>query len=143
MSTLNFSVKINAPREKVWEKLWGNDTYPQWTAPFCEGSHAVSEWKEGDPILFLTPDGSGMFSTIERKEPCQRMTFRHLGEVKDGVKIPKDWGDAATEDYRLAEQDGITEVTVVMGAAEGENFTEYLNATFPKALEELKRISEN
>jgi uncharacterized protein YndB with AHSA1/START domain len=33
-----FKITINAPRKKVWETLWGETTYPKWTAPFCEGS---------------------------------------------------------------------------------------------------------
>lgn len=140
MATLDFSVTINAPKEKVWEMLWNDATYPQWTAPFCEGSYAVSEWKEGDSIQFLSPDGSGMYSTIECKTPYERMTFRHHGEVKDGVKVPKDSGDGATEDYRLTENAGVTKLIVSMGAT--DEFGEYLNATFPKALDALKRISE-
>jgi hypothetical protein len=139
MTTLKFSVKINATKEKVWETLWNDTTYRQWTAPFMEGSYAESDWKEGSKILFLAPNGNGMFGIIEKKIANQQMTFKHLGEIKNGVEQPKDW-KGAKESYQLKEKDGITELDVQLDAA-GE-FGEYLNNTFPKALNILKQISE-
>ena len=45
MEKQEFKISINAPREKVWEVLWNDTTYPAWTAVFSEGSHAVTDWK--------------------------------------------------------------------------------------------------
>jgi Activator of Hsp90 ATPase homolog 1-like protein len=139
MTTLKFSAKINASKEKVWETLWNDTTYRQWTAAFMEGSYAKSDWKEGSKILFLTPKGDGMFSIIEKKIPNEQMTFRHLGEIKNGIEETKDWG-AATESYYLAERNGMTNLDVEMDAT--PEFEQYFNNTFPKALEILKQISE-
>ena len=139
MTTLKFSVNINAPKEKVWETLWNDATYRQWTAAFCEGSYAKGDWEEGSKILFLIPNGDGMFSTVEKKIPNEQMVFRHLGVVKNGIEEPKDW-ENATESYYLAENNGFTKLDVALGAALG--FEEYLNDTFPKALEILKQVAE-
>jgi len=49
---LHIEIDINATKEKVWDILWNDATYTQWTSIFCEGSHAVSDWKEGSKILF-------------------------------------------------------------------------------------------
>ena len=38
MERHQFKATINAPRERVWEILWGDETYPQWTSAFAEGS---------------------------------------------------------------------------------------------------------
>ena len=139
MTTLKFPIKINATKEKVWETLWNDTSYRQWTAAFSEGSYAVSDWKEGSKILFLIPKGEGMFGIIEKKIPNEQMTFRHLGEVKNGIEETKDWGEA-TESYHLEEKNGITELNVEMSAT--PEFEQYFKDTFPKALEILKQICE-
>ncbi|MBA3648296.1 MAG: SRPBCC domain-containing protein [Chitinophagales bacterium] len=139
MSTLKFSITINAARAKVWEKLWNDDSYRKWTAAFAEGSYAQSDWKEGGKILFLSPDGSGMFGIIEKKIPNEQMIFRQLGEVKNGIEEPKYWG-AATESYYLEETNGVTRLNVEMVFI--DEFAQYLSKVFPKALEVLKQISE-
>jgi uncharacterized protein YndB with AHSA1/START domain len=139
MTTLKFTTKINAPRQKVWDTLWNDSTYRQWTAPFMEGSYAESDWEEGSKILFLTPKGDGMFGIIEKKIPNQQMTFKHLGEVKKGIEEPKNWGDAR-ESYQLKEKNGVTELDVEMDAT--DEFRQYFDDTFPKALNVLKRIAE-
>ena len=90
-ATLKFQANINAPKEKVWEILWNDQTYRKWTAAFTEGSHAESDWNEGSKILFLSPKGDGMFSVIDKKIPNEQMTFRHLGEIKNGVEETKEW----------------------------------------------------
>ena len=140
MTTLNFVTNINAPKEKVWEALWDDANYRKWTAAFMEGSYAESDWNEGSKISFLGPGGnSGMFSVIEKKIPNEQMTFKHLGEIKDGKKETKDWG-GAIESYHLKESNGGTELTVALDST-GE-FEEYFSNTFPKALEVVKKIAE-
>ena len=86
MKKLNFSIEIKAPKEKVWRILWDDITYRKWTGAFSEGSYAVSDWEEGSKILFLSPNGEGMFSTIAKKIPNEFMSFKHLGMVKNGVE---------------------------------------------------------
>lgn len=139
MNTLHFKANINAPKEKVWEILWDDKTYREWTAAFMEGSYAESDWNEGSKISFLAPGGSGMFSVIEKKITNEQMTFKHLGEIKDGKEETKDWG-GAKESYHLQDSNGGTELTVALDAT-GE-FEEYFSTTFPKALEIVKKISE-
>lgn len=139
METIKLSIQINAPKEKVWEVLWNDDSYKQWTAVFCEGSCVVSDWNEGSKIRFLDANGNGMFSVIEKKKPNQQMSFRHFGEIKDGVEISTEWA-GATENYFLAENENGTELTTVMDS--NEEFKEYFETTFPKALQIVKQLSE-
>ena len=144
MKKANFSVKINAPKEKVWETLWNDKTYREWTSVFSEGSHAVSDWKEGSKILFLGPEGGGMFSKIAKLVPNEYMSFEHLGELKEGKEQPADektqaWS-GSQENYRLTETDGTTELNVEMDTT--DEFLKYFNGVFPKALEKVKEIAE-
>jgi hypothetical protein len=139
MKTLNFSIDIDAPKQKVWDKLWSDSGYRQWTAAFAEGSYAESDWQQGSKIVFLTPKGDGMFAVIEEKVPFEKMTFKHLGEIKDGVEELKDWG-GALESYQLEGSNGKTKLNVSVDLL--PEFEGYFDETFPKALNIVKQISE-
>jgi len=146
MKKAKFTVKIDAPKEKVWNTLWDNSTYNKWTSVFNEGSHAVTDWNEGSEVLFLSGDGQqGMYSTIAKKVPNEFMSFQHLGVVKDAQKQPADeeskqWS-GATENYTLKGADGKTELIVEMDLT--DEFEDYFKDTFPKALEKVKELSED
>lgn len=144
MEKKHFSIKINASRQKVWDILWGETTYPQWTAAFTEGSAIETDWKEGSKVLFLDGKGMGMVSKIETSRPPEFLSFKHLGIVKDGVedltsKEVLEWS-GAEENYTLKEINGHTEVVVDLGLAEVD--MEFLADVWPKALEKLKGLAE-
>lgn len=145
MEKINFSIDIKASKEKVWEVLWGDETYRKWTSAFAEGSHAVTDWNEGSKVLFLDGKGSGMVSKIDSKKQNEFMSFRHLGEVKDGIEDTTSekvtaWA-GALENYALKEANGITSLSVTMDIV--DDFKDYFMNTFPKALEQIKILSEN
>ena len=106
MKKLNFSARINAPREKVWNVLWDDATYRAWTRAFAEGSYARTDnWKEGSKVSFLGPTGDGMVSMVAQNKPSEYMSFKHLGELKEGVEDSssdrsKGWA-GAMENYTL------------------------------------------
>ncbi len=144
MKKANFTVKIHAPKEKVWKVLWDEDTYNKWTSVFSEGSHAVTDWKEGSEVLFLSGEGEGMYSTIARKIPNEVMSFQHLGVVKGNKKMPQDaetkqWA-GAKENYYLKGTGDETELVVEMDIT--EQYEDYFKDTFPKALDVVKELSE-
>lgn len=145
MKKATFSVQINAPKEKVWETLWNDATYRQWTTVFHEGSHAVSDWQEGSEVLFLGPDGGGMFSKIERMVSNEIMEFKHLGMFKDGEKQPsteetKAW-EGCMENYYLTQTNGNTELRVELDIA--EDHEDFFKEAFPKALQKVKELAES
>jgi len=145
MEKLNFSININAPKEKVWKTLWDDATYTQWTSVFCEGSKAITDWNTGSKVLCLDGKGSGMVSKIEAKKPNEFMSFKHLGEVKDNVEDTtsekvKGWA-GALENYTLKEANGVTTLTVEMDVV--EEFKDFMLKTFPGGLQKVKELSEN
>lgn len=145
MQTQEFTVSINAPREKVWEVLWRDDTYRAWTSVFSEGSHAETDWKKGSKVLFLDGKGSGMVSTIADNVPNEYMSIKHLGVVKDGVEDTeseevKKWA-GAFENYTLRPVNGNTELEVKIDIS--EEWKDYFTTTFPKALNKVKELAEN
>jgi len=145
MQNKRFTIKIKAPAEKIWKVLWNGETYPQWTAAFGEGSHAVTDWQEGSKVLFLSANNDGMYSMVVKNKPGVFMSFRHLGIIKEGKEQPADeeskkWS-GAMENYTLKEEAGGTDLIVEMDIT--EEFEKYFQETFPKALEKVKELSEN
>lgn len=145
MEKINFSIEINAPKEKVWSTLWTDETYRKWTSAFSPTSYAVSDWKEGSKILFLDGEGNGMLSKIETLRPNEFMSFKHLGEMKNGLEDMesdkvKSWS-GGLENYTLKEYDGKTELLVELDMQ--EEYKDMFSQMFPKALEQVKVLSEN
>ena len=145
MKKLNFSTNINAPKKKVWDILWNDSTYRAWTSAFAEGSYARTDnWKEGSKVLFLDPKGDGMVSLVAKNNPNEFMSFKHLGEVKNGIEDTsrdkvKGWS-GAMENYTLKEQNGTTTLLVEMDST--DEFNDYFSKTWPKALDKLKSLAE-
>jgi len=144
MEKQKFKIEINAPREKVWKTLWGNDSYPAWTSAFSEGSHVETDWKKGSKALFLDGKNEGMVSTIAENKPNEFMSIKHLGMVKNGIEDTtsektKEWA-GSLENYSLKEVKGKTELTVDMDVT--DEYKDYFKETWPKALDKLKELSE-
>ena len=144
METKEFKISINAPKEKVWDVLWNDSSYRAWTSVFAEGSHAETDWKKGSKVLFLDNKGRGMVSVIAEKIPNEFMSFKHLGEVKDGVEDTSServsqWA-GALENYSLNTVNGKTELTVDMNIT--DEFRDYFLNTWPRALDKVKELAE-
>ena len=145
MQKINFSTSINAPKEKVWEILWNLDAYKAWTSAFHEGSYAETDnWKEGSKVLFLGPKGSGMVSMVAVNKPNEYMSFKHLGEVHEGVEDTtservKVWA-GSTENYTLKGDNGTTTLSIDMDIT--DEFKEMFEKMWPNALEKVKALAE-
>jgi uncharacterized protein YndB with AHSA1/START domain len=84
MNTLQFEIQINAAPTLVWKYLWELENYQSWTSVFCPGSYyETSEFKEGNRIRLLTPEGHGMFSVLEKIDVNKFLAFKHLGDIID------------------------------------------------------------
>lgn len=144
MKKLEFSIKINASPQKVWDIIIGKDTYNQWTTVFAEGSTVETDWKKGSKALFLDGKGSGMVSEIAESIPGKFLSIHHLGEVRDGVEDlttyeGEEWGNAL-ENYTLKEVDGKTVWLVEMDMS--EEYAQYMEDTWPLALAKVKELAE-
>jgi hypothetical protein len=144
MEKLHFTVNISAPKEKVWDCLWQDENYRKWTSAFHEGSYAVSDWEEGSKVLFLSPEGEGMYSTIHKLVPNELMAFKHHGMLKEGKEQPideetKKWS-GAMETYTLKGNNNQTELIVDMDIT--EEYKESFQKVFPKALGIVKELAE-
>jgi hypothetical protein len=145
MEKIHFSTDIDASNKKVWDVLWNDNSYREWTSVFAEGSYAKTDnWKEGSKVLFLGPGGDGMVSRVAANKPNKFMSFEHLGMVKNGIEDTeseevKGWA-GAKENYTLIEDNGKTKLEVDLEST--DEFKDYFLKTFPVALEKVKELSE-
>lgn len=141
---LTYSITIGTSREQVWHALFDDEPFRKWSGVFAEGSHYVGDWSEDSEIRFLTEDNDGMISVIDRNRPYEFMSIRHLGYIRQGVEDTesdevKSW-TPAFENYTLKEVDGATHLTVETDTF--NDFVEYFNETWPKALVVVKKMAE-
>lgn len=146
MKTLQFTKEIKAPAQKVWDTLWNESTYAQWTSAFNPNgvSRMQTDWTVGGKTLFLDEKGDGMLSTIKTKKEPYNIVFEHLGQTIDGKEDTtsekvKSWA-GSLEEYHLSENNGIT--TLKASVQIVEEWEEMMNNGFTKGLEEVKKISE-
>jgi uncharacterized protein YndB with AHSA1/START domain len=145
MKKIEISIDINAPKEKVWNVLWNDDTYPQWTSVFSEGSRVITDWKEGSKVHFVSANGDGLNSIIAKSIPNEYISFKHLGMLKEGKEVPVDaetetWA-GMLENYTLKAINKHTTLTVDMDAT--EEIAGYFQQLFPQALQKVKELAES
>ncbi|MBG6129976.1 hypothetical protein IWQ47_001941 [Aquimarina sp. EL_43] len=141
INRLQFSIDIKAEKTKIWDALWKDNYYRDWTSVFFEGSYAITDnWKEGSKVVFLSPDQNGIYSIIETHIPNKIMRFKHIGNVIKGEEQPIDdetkaWS-GATEIYTLTSGADSNTLNVEIDVL--DEHLDFMKTTFPKALEKVK-----
>jgi len=151
MKKLQYSVSIQAPVAKIYDFMLGissKSTYEQWTALFNPTSTYEGSWDKGNKMLFVGVDEQGekggMVSKIAENIPHRFVSIQHYGllkadkEITEGPEVEK-WANGY-ENYTFEENNGTTNVTVDLDTT--EDFLDYMNETYPKALDKLKEICE-
>lgn len=145
METLNYEKVINAPIQKVWDLLWDDKTYPQWTQFFMQGSQLKTDWQIDGKTYFLDAKGDGMVSTIKTLNEPYEVIFSHLGMIKDGVEdvkssLVEEWSGAQEKYFLRAIDANTTELRIIMHSS--KNMESMMNTGFNKGLEFLKDLAE-
>ncbi|MFZ7114277.1 MAG: SRPBCC domain-containing protein [Bacteroidota bacterium] len=151
MKKLKFNISINAPVRVVYPAMLGIKnklTYEQWTSLFNPTSTFEGSWNKGSKIHFVGVDSNGekggMVSMIAENIPEEFVSIKHYGlvkgdqEITEGPEVEK-WA-GGLENYTFKEGNGSTEVSVEVDTS--EDFVDYMNQTYPKALDKLKEICE-
>ena len=151
MKRLQFKVSIHAPVTRVYDFMLGTSsksTYEQWTSLFNPTSTYEGSWNKGNKILFIGVDEKGekggMVSKINENIPNQFVSIQHYGlvkadkEITEGPEVEK-WANGF-ENYSFEENNGTTTVTVDLDTT--EDFLDYMNQTYPNALDRLKELCE-
>src|SRR5690606_13842872 len=91
LETMHFEVSINAPAEKVYSLMLGENSYKEWTTEFNATSHFKGSWEKGSKILFVGTDEKGtvggMVSRIRENIPNKFISIEHLGILNGDQEI--------------------------------------------------------
>lgn len=152
MEKLQFNISIHAPVSSVYNVMLGissKSTYEQWTAMFNPTSTYEGNWEKGSKMLFIGVDEKGekggIVSKIAENIPNQFVSIQHYGlvnagkEITEGADVEK-WANGF-ENYSFEENNEGTTVKVEIDST--EEFIEFMNETYPKALIKLKELCEN
>jgi hypothetical protein len=151
MEKAQYKISIQAPANKVYDYMLGlsnKSNYEQWTALFNPTSSYEGSWEKGAKMRFIGMDEQGekggMVSEIADLMPNRFVSIRHYGlvkgenEITEGPEVEK-WANGY-ENYTFVENNGTTSVTVDLDIV--EEFADYMNEKYPKALQKLKEICE-
>lgn len=151
MPRIQYSVTINASAHKVYTTMLGltnKADYNYWTAAFNPTSTYEGSWQQGSKIYFVGMDEQGkrrgMVSEIKENKEAEFVSIKHVGfvegeqEITTGEEVEKWTG--GLENYHFQEEHNQTLVTVDIDVI--DEYLDYFNDTYPKALAKLKEIAE-
>jgi uncharacterized protein YndB with AHSA1/START domain len=141
MKEMQFSIEINATKEKVWDTLWQDETLREWAGIIDPGTYMVGELKEGNEVQYISGNGYGVTSLIEKLVAGEFLLLRHRADTQEGGKREREnqW-TGGKESYSLAEKDGATTLTVAFDVP--SELEEMFKVSYPKALERVKVLAE-
>ncbi|MDF2535862.1 MAG: hypothetical protein K0R18_2021 [Bacillales bacterium] len=142
MKEIQFSIEINASKERVWTTLWEDSSFRDWANIIDVGTYMKGVMKEGNEIQFISSvNGYGVTSLIEKLNPNEFVLIRHCADTKEGgqQEREKEW-TGGTESYSLTEKNGVTTLIVKMDLPQEQEET--FNNRFPRALGRIKTLAE-
>lgn len=144
MKDLQYGIDIAAPVARVWDCMFDPTAYRDWTRAFCEGSYFEGAWEPGRQLRFLDPRGFGMEVVVDERREHALMSLRLVGELRDGHPVAGSplARTPARERYEFSATAGGTRLVVHLQSWD-DGFTEFLQTTWPQALQRLKALAES
>lgn len=138
---MQFTVAIQAPKQTVWDILWQDKTFREWAGIIDPGTYMIGELKQGNEIQFISGNGYGVTSLVDKLTPGDFLLLRHSADTQDNGKQERDkqW-TGGSESYVLAEKDGTTTLTAVFDVP--LELEEYFATAYPKAFARVKELTE-
>ena len=136
-----WSCDVNAPKQQVWRVLTEDKLFREWTAAFCAGAHFVGDWTAGSRMRFLSPEGTGLLSTVSENVAGEKLYLSHIGDIRGGKENL--WTNElknTRENYDLSENNGVTTVRVTMDVL--DEYQQLFAEKWPDALARLKTAAE-
>lgn len=84
MKALHFEIKINAPKEKVWNTMLNHGTYEEWVSAAWPNTTYDGEWKIGSRIKFFVEDKSGTVAEIMDIKKHEYVLAKHVAVLLAG-----------------------------------------------------------
>jgi hypothetical protein len=145
MESHKYSIKIDAPVEKVWNKMLQHGGYEEWTSVSWPNSFYEGRWIEGEHIRFISTDGSGTLAYVKKAEQFSSIRLVHVAVLLAGGVEHRDSEEAkgwigTQENYDFISQDDATTLNIEMVTPPA--WAKMFDEGWPPALEKLKQICE-
>jgi uncharacterized protein YndB with AHSA1/START domain len=142
MEKMQFSIEIQANKEKVWKTLRDDKTFRDWSSIIDEGTYMKGVMKEGNEVEFMSSVGGyGVTSLVEKLDANEFVLFRHSADTqKNGKKNREKERTGGMESYTLTQKNNTTLLTIEMDIPPGQEET--FQTRVPKALARIKVLSE-
>ncbi len=138
-------ITIKSTKSAVWDVLLKDEYTRIWYAEFCEGTHAITDWKVGSKAIFLDNSKRGIVGKVIAHEYGELLTLRYDGVVSNGVEDYESNGAQAVkgsiEKYDLTGKDGSIVLNIECDMA--DQYFEMMSLAWDKALEKIKILSKN
>lgn len=147
MLQLHFSIRIQAPRQRVWYTLISADGYKAWTKAFNpHGSWFEGDWSQGSTITFLWPYPQnpdriwGMRATVAENTQFEKIVLSYIWEVSNSELNTDSDRVGITESYTLEQVWTETVLSVQVGMLEA--YADFMETSRNQALQDLKQLCE-
>lgn len=142
MKQMQFTVEINASKEKVWDTLWQDETLRQWAGIIDPGTYMKGELAEGSTVEYISAEnGYGVTSLVVKMTPNEFLLLKHQADTQEsGHKTRDNEWTGGNESYQLSQKDGITTLTCTFDVP--KKMEDYFNEAYPKALQKIKELAE-
>ena len=139
---MQFSIEINATKERVWDTMWQDGTFREWASIIDPETYMAGDLKEGNEIQFISSEsGYGVTSLVEKLVAGEFLLLRHRADTQEeGKREREEQWTGGEESYSLAEKDGTTTLTVAFDVP--PELEEEFKVNYPKALERLRELAE-
>jgi len=131
-------IRIDVPVSKVWEAL----TTPAMIKQYFFGTSAISDWKEGSPLIFKG-EWKGKYyedkGTILRVRPQKLFRYTYWSSMSGIEDKPENY---VTITYELTERNGGTYLSVKQENIPDEKMRQHSEENWNKVLAELKEFLE-
>ena len=136
--TAKGTIKINAPKEDVWDALTNPDKIKQ----YFFGTNTISDWKKGSSLKF-TGEWEGKSyedkGTILDTEPCKLFRYTYWSSMGKLEDKPENY---ATVTYELVPSGDETILNVTQDNIVTEETRDHSEASWKWILESLKDFVE-
>lgn len=142
MRKLQFSIEINATKERVWDTLWQDQTFREWASIIDPETYMVGDLKEGGEIQFISSaSGYGVTSLVEKLTAGEFLLLKHRADTQEnGNREREEQWTGGEESYSLTKTDSTTTLTVAFDVP--SELEEMFKVSYPQALERVKVLAE-
>ena len=142
--TINKSIGIHAPKEKVWDVLINPKFVSTWVSEFSEGSRVEADWDVGGTVLYKDRAGNGLKARVTDNRPNRLLKVVHESILNHGVEDPESddlpkWR-GCKEAYLLSEKGSVT--TLSIESEVPEEYFESFKSLWDKSLQKIKELAE-